>query len=106
MIDINNLEKMCKERPDDFEFKKTGILKLIDGIRTLEIENKRLKNEIDQPFYSLTDADIMMALNEVGIANGDVVLAHWDDHDECLKPADETREFLREIEKILNARRG
>lgn len=36
MIDANDLERLARERPDEFFLKGSGILKLTGGIRQLE----------------------------------------------------------------------
>jgi hypothetical protein len=51
-IDANVLERMAKERPDEYFLKGSGILKLTSAIRYLEQQNRALLSQSAQPQVS------------------------------------------------------
>lgn len=69
-IDANDLERMARERPDDFFLKGSGVQKLLTGIRQLEAEIRMLKAApINADYWPGDKEAIRMALHALdGVA--------------------------------------
>jgi len=54
VIDANDLERLARERPDEFFLKGSGILKLTGGLRQLEALNRELAAEMSKLHSALS----------------------------------------------------
>jgi hypothetical protein len=61
-IDVNALERMAKERPDECFLKGSGILKLTSAIRYLEQQNRALLSLSAQPVPSVPEGYVLLPI--------------------------------------------